>query len=37
VMDFGFAETIEGSRFAAKITILFSAVLIFLAGIWVIQ
>ncbi|MGK0338865.1 MAG: succinate dehydrogenase / fumarate reductase cytochrome b subunit, partial [Candidatus Azotimanducaceae bacterium] len=35
VMDFGFAETIEGSRFAAKITILFSAVLIFLAGIWV--
>lgn len=37
IMDYGFAETIEGSKFAAKITILFSAVLIFLAGIWVIQ
>jgi succinate dehydrogenase / fumarate reductase cytochrome b subunit len=37
VMDFGVGETIESSKFASKITILFSAVLIFLAGIWVIQ
>lgn len=37
LMDLGVAETLEGSKFAAKVTILFSAVLIFLAGIWVIQ
>lgn len=37
VMDFGYAETLESSKFASKIVILFSAVLIFLAGIWVIQ
>ena len=37
VMDMGFAETLEGSRFAAKFTILISAVLIFLAAVWVIQ
>jgi succinate dehydrogenase / fumarate reductase cytochrome b subunit len=37
IMDFGVGETIEGGIFAARLTILFSAVLIFLAGIWVIQ
>jgi succinate dehydrogenase / fumarate reductase cytochrome b subunit len=37
VMDFGVGETLEGSKFASKLTILFSAVLVFLAGIWVIQ
>jgi len=37
VMDFGVGETLEGSKFASRLTILFSAVLIFLAGIWVIQ
>jgi len=35
-MDAGYAETLEGSRFAARTTLLFSAVLIFLAGLWVI-
>ena len=37
IMDFGVGETIEGAKFAARLTILFSAILIFLAGIWVIQ
>lgn len=37
IMDFGVGETIEGAQFASRLTILFSAVLIFLAGIWVIQ
>ena len=37
VMDFGFGETIESSRLASITTILVSAVLILLAGIWVIQ
>ena len=37
VMDFGVGETLEGSKFAARLTILFSAILMFLAGIWVIQ
>jgi flagellar biogenesis protein FliO len=36
-MDMGFAETLQGSKFAAKFTILISAILIFLAAIWVIQ
>lgn len=36
-MDCGVGETLEGSKFASRLTILFSAVLIFLAGIWVIQ
>lgn len=37
VMDMGFAETLEGSKFAAKFTILISAILIVLAAVWVIQ
>ena len=37
LLDFGIAETLEGSRFAAKVTILFSVILIALAGVWVIQ
>lgn len=37
VMDMGYAETLEGSKFAAKTTILISVVLIVLAGLWVIQ
>lgn len=37
IMDFGVGETIEASKFASRLTILISAILIFLAGIWVIQ
>jgi succinate dehydrogenase / fumarate reductase cytochrome b subunit len=37
LLDMEIADTLEGSNFAAKTTILVSAVLIFLAGVWVIQ
>ncbi|MBV1879703.1 MAG: succinate dehydrogenase, cytochrome b556 subunit [Pseudomonadales bacterium] len=37
LLDFGVAETLEGSQFAAKVTLLFSAIVIVVAGIWVIQ
>ncbi|MFT4851937.1 MAG: succinate dehydrogenase / fumarate reductase cytochrome b subunit [Saprospiraceae bacterium] len=37
LLDMEVADTLEGSNFAAKVTILVSAVLIFLAGVWVIQ
>ena len=37
LLDMEIADTIEGSKFAARVTFLVSAVLIFLAGIWVIQ
>ena len=37
LLDMEIADTLEGSKFAAKTTILVSAVLIFLAGVWVIQ
>lgn len=36
-MDFGMGETLEGSKFAARLTLFFSIVLAVLAGIWVIQ
>jgi len=37
LLDLGVGETLEGSRFAARVTILLSAILIFLAGVWVVQ
>ena len=37
IMDMGIGETLEGGRFAAKTTLFFSAILIALAAIWVIQ
>jgi succinate dehydrogenase / fumarate reductase, cytochrome b subunit len=37
LLDMEIADTVEGSKFAARVTFLVSAVLIFLAGIWVIQ
>jgi succinate dehydrogenase / fumarate reductase, cytochrome b subunit len=37
MMDFGVGETLEGGIFAAKLTFLLSAILIFLAAIWVLQ
>jgi len=37
LMDWGVGETLEGSKFAAKVVLLFSAILISLAAIWVIQ
>lgn len=36
-MDMGVGETLEGGLFAAKTTILFSAILIVMAAIWVLQ
>lgn len=36
IMDTGIGETLEGGRFAAQLTIFFSAILIALAAIWVI-
>lgn len=36
-MDIGVGETLDGSKFAARVTLLFSAILIFLAAIWVYQ
>lgn len=37
LMDWGIGETLEGSKFAARVVLLFSGILIFLAAIWVIQ
>ncbi len=37
LMDLGVGETLEGAMFSARVVILFSVILIFLAGIWVIQ
>ncbi len=37
LLDLGVGETLEGAVFASRIVILLSAVLIFLAGIWVFQ
>ncbi len=35
IMDMGYGETLEGGQLGAKLTIGISAVLIFLAGIWI--
>ena len=37
LLDMEIADTLEGSKFAAQATMLVSAVLIVLAGVWVIQ
>ena len=37
IMDFGVGETLEGSKFGARVTLFFSIILAVLAGIWVIQ
>ena len=37
LLDLEFGDTIEGSRFAARATLLVSAILILLAGLWVTQ
>ena len=37
LLDLGIGETLEGGIFAARIVFLLSAVLIFLAAIWVVQ
>jgi succinate dehydrogenase / fumarate reductase cytochrome b subunit len=37
LLDLEVGDTLEGSKFAARTTLLVSAVLIFLAGLWVIQ
>jgi succinate dehydrogenase / fumarate reductase cytochrome b subunit len=37
LLDLGVGESLEGGTFAAKIVFLFSAVLILLAALWVIQ
>ena len=36
LLDMGVGETLEGAVFASKLVILFSAILIFLAAVWVI-
>lgn len=36
LMDMGMGETLEGGKFAAQLTIFFSAILIALAGLWVL-
>lgn len=36
IMDFGIGETLEGGRLGAKIVLVVAAVLILLAGVWVI-
>ena len=36
LMDMGVGETLEGGVFAARTVLLFSAILIFLAAVWVI-
>lgn len=35
IMDMGIGETLEGGRLAAKITVVVSAILIVLAGVWI--
>ena len=37
LMDFGVAETLEGSIFAARVCFSLGGLLIFLAGVWVLQ
>ena len=37
LMDLGIGETLEGSRLAARLTFLLSAVLMALAAVWVLQ
>lgn len=37
LLDFGVAETLEGSIFAARVCFLTSGFVIFLAGVWVLQ
>ncbi len=37
IMDQGIGETLEGGIFAARLTFLIAAILIFLAAIWVLQ
>lgn len=37
LLDLEVGDTLEGSKFAARTTLLVSAILIFLAGLWVIQ
>lgn len=37
IMDFGVGETLEGSKFGARVTLFFSVILAVLAGIWIIQ
>lgn len=37
LLDLGVGETLEGAAFAAKLVLLFSAILILLAALWVIQ
>lgn len=37
LMDLGVGESLEGGAFAAKVVFLFSAALILLAALWVIQ
>lgn len=37
IVDFGVAETTEGTLFAARLVVMISSVLIFLAALWVIQ
>jgi len=37
LMDMGVGETLEGSKFAAKVTLLLSAIVILLAAVWVYQ
>ena len=37
LLDLEFGDTIEGSKFAARATLLVSAILILLAGLWVTQ
>ncbi|TNE80574.1 MAG: succinate dehydrogenase, cytochrome b556 subunit [Gammaproteobacteria bacterium] len=36
IMDFGVGETLEGGRLGAKIVLVVAAVLILLAGVWVL-
>jgi len=35
IMDFGIGETLEGGRFAAKLTIVISVIVIVLLGVWI--
>ena len=35
IMDLGFGETLNGGIFLARLTLIFSAILIVIAGIWV--
>lgn len=37
LLDLEIADSLEGGKFAAKVTILFSIILIFLSAVWVIQ